>query len=87
MANRSVPDFQAEIWSLYSVAVCFTAIRFAARVRAVGLRGLKPDDFLSMMAMVSTIHPLHPNYPLQNTTGDLHLIRFKLTTSRRIKAN
>ena len=34
-----------EIWTLYAVALTATILRTYARIRAVGFKGLRPDDY------------------------------------------
>lgn len=41
-----------ELWTLYSFGVAVTLLRTYARVRAVGFRNLKADDYLIWVAIV-----------------------------------
>jgi hypothetical protein len=41
-----------EIWSLFSLAVVFTALRIYARVKVVGIKGLQAEDYLASVAML-----------------------------------
>ena len=43
-----------EVWSLFSLAVVFTALRIYARVKVVGIKGLQAEDYLASVAMVSS---------------------------------
>ncbi|VUC35303.1 unnamed protein product [Clonostachys rosea] len=41
-----------EIWTLYAVGVMSTVLRTYARIRAVGIRNLRADDYLMWLAIV-----------------------------------
>ena len=41
-----------ELWTLYAVGVSFTFVRTYARIVAVGVRELHPDDYLIWVAVV-----------------------------------
>lgn len=41
-----------EIWTLYAVGVMSTILRTYARIRAVGIRNLRADDYLMWLAIV-----------------------------------
>lgn len=47
-----VAQFQAEMWSLYTVAVLFITLRLAARWRTVGFIGLQGDDYVIAITLV-----------------------------------
>lgn len=46
--------FNTELWTLYAFGVAFTIFRTYARVKAVGWRELRPDDYLVWLAVVCT---------------------------------
>jgi hypothetical protein len=41
-----------ELWTLYSIGVAVTILRTFSRVRTVGLRNLRLDDYLVWVAIV-----------------------------------
>jgi hypothetical protein len=41
-----------ELWTLYGIGVAFTILRTYSRVRAVGLRHLRLDDYLMWIGIV-----------------------------------
>lgn len=43
----------AEIWTLYSLGTLMICARTFVRVRTVGVRGFRPDDYLVWFAWVS----------------------------------
>jgi hypothetical protein len=45
-------DPTVELWTLYTLGVCFTVLRTYARVVAVGFRKFHADDYLIWLAMV-----------------------------------
>ncbi|KFA65848.1 hypothetical protein S40285_04659 [Stachybotrys chlorohalonatus IBT 40285] len=47
-----VAQFQAEMWSLYTVAVLFITLRLAARWRTVGFIGLQGDDYVIAITLI-----------------------------------
>lgn len=49
---KAVYAFNAELWTLYTFGVLVTILRTYARVKFVGLRGLRPDDFIVWAAIV-----------------------------------
>lgn len=42
-----------EIWTLFAIGFTTTMLRIYARIHAVGVRNLRPDDFLVLVALVS----------------------------------
>lgn len=46
------PAFLHEVWALLGFAVLVTAIRLGVRVRLVGFRGLKGDDFFALLGLL-----------------------------------
>lgn len=44
--------FNTELWTLYTFGVLITAVRTYARVKAVGIRDLRADDFIVWLAIV-----------------------------------
>jgi hypothetical protein len=51
-ASEAAYKTTVELWTLYSIGVAMTILRTYARVRAVGLRNLRPDDYLVWVAIV-----------------------------------
>lgn len=43
-----------ELWTLYGIGVAFTILRTYSRVRAVGWRNLRLDDYLIWIGIVCT---------------------------------
>jgi len=70
MANpSSIPDpamlaaieaalrkFNTQLWTFYAIAVIIVILRTWARVKSVGLKHLRPDDYIIWFAIVSTIN-------------------------------
>jgi hypothetical protein len=52
-AKAAAYQATVELWTLYSFGVAVTLLRTYARVRAVGFRNLKADDYLIWVAIVS----------------------------------
>ncbi|OAA50728.1 hypothetical protein ISF_09346 [Cordyceps fumosorosea ARSEF 2679] len=44
-AEAAFRKFTTELWTLYAVGLSSTMLRTYARIRAVGVRGLRPDDY------------------------------------------
>lgn len=44
-----------ELWTLYSFGIAVTLLRTYARIRAVGWRNLKADDYLIWVAIVCSL--------------------------------
>lgn len=44
-AAKAFQEVTIEIWTLYAVALSATLLRTYARVRAVGFKGLRADDY------------------------------------------
>ncbi|CAI6335580.1 unnamed protein product [Periconia digitata] len=47
-----VPSFLPEIWTWYGVGMFILFMRFAARLRTVGIRGLELDDFFASLVAI-----------------------------------
>lgn len=45
--------FTVELWTLYGIGVFATFLRTYARIRAVGARNLRADDYLVWVGVVS----------------------------------
>ncbi|KEZ42842.1 hypothetical protein SAPIO_CDS5268 [Scedosporium apiospermum] len=45
-AAAAARSFNIELWTLYAVGICATALRTYARVRAVGIKSFQADDYL-----------------------------------------
>ena len=52
-AQEAFRQLTIEIWTLYAVAVSATFLRTYARIRAVGVKGLRADDYLVWVGIVS----------------------------------
>lgn len=50
-------NFVAEAWSLCAIGVCMVALRLYARHVFTGLRNLRADDGLMILAGVSNLPP------------------------------
>lgn len=48
----AVRTFNIELWLLYAIGVLVTILRTYARVKAVGFRNLRADDFIIWIAIV-----------------------------------
>lgn len=59
-AAQAAYKAMVELWTLYSFGVAVTLLRTYARVRAVGFRNLKADDYLVWVAIVRTFHGFFP---------------------------
>jgi hypothetical protein len=46
-------DPTIELWTMYAIGVSITTLRTYARIVAVGVRELHPDDYLIWFAIVS----------------------------------
>ena len=55
-------QFMCESWSLFAAAVLFTLVRLFARVRLLGFKGLQGDDYLALIALVSSPGLYFPLY-------------------------
>lgn len=54
-AEEAFHKSMVEIWTLFSIAVCVTLVRTYARVKAVGFRDLRPDDYLVWVGVVRPV--------------------------------
>lgn len=61
----AVKRFNVEAFTLLGIALAATVLRTYARVSAVGIRNLKPDDYLVWVGAVRTMSSL----PLPGITG------------------
>lgn len=43
----------SEVWTLFAVATVFTFLRLWGRIKIVGFHGLRPDDYIATIALVS----------------------------------
>lgn len=48
-------SFLFELWTEYSIGSALVLIRLCLQLRALGFRGLKPDDYLVALAWVSSL--------------------------------
>ncbi|KAL4727780.1 hypothetical protein ACLX1H_004469 [Fusarium chlamydosporum] len=46
------PSFLFELWGLYALGTIILLTRFAVRIKTVGWRGLRGDDFFSFLVMI-----------------------------------
>ncbi|UPX12133.1 uncharacterized protein EKO05_0002700 [Ascochyta rabiei] len=51
MAPARDDEFLPEVWTLYSIGVLWIVLRFAVRLRTDGIRGLRLDDGLAIVAL------------------------------------
>lgn len=58
MAGETLTGFTIEAWTYLGLSLVIIAIRFGTRWRMLGLTGLGPDDFLMVLAGVSSSLPL-----------------------------
>lgn len=61
-----------ELWTLFSVAMASTMLRTFARIRAVGLGGLRPDDYFVWVGVVCKGRPRRELRMLIGWTGVLY---------------
>lgn len=54
-AEAAFHTFTVETWTLYAVGLSSTILRTYARIRAVGLRGLRADDYFVWIGVVRSI--------------------------------
>lgn len=52
-AAAALEQFTIEAWTLLGVGLTVTILRTYARVKAVGFKGLQPDDYLVWVGAVS----------------------------------
>lgn len=57
-AERAFRRFAMESWTLYGLGCSSTLLRTYARVRAVGVAHLRPDDYLAWLGTVRAAAPL-----------------------------
>lgn len=53
-AEEAFHDFAIESWTLFSIGLCVTILRTYARIKAVRLSGLSPDDYFVWVGVVSS---------------------------------
>lgn len=53
MAPARDDEFLPEVWALYSLGSLWVILRFAVRLRIDGLKGLKLDDALALIALAA----------------------------------
>lgn len=53
MAPARDDKFLPEVWSLYSVGALWLLLRFAVRLRTVGIVGMQLDDGLAFVALIA----------------------------------
>lgn len=56
----SVESFTIEAWTYLAIDIVVVAIRTLARWRQMGIRGLAPDDYLMILAIVSLLASASP---------------------------
>jgi len=44
--------FNTQLWTLYAFGVFFTILRTYSRIKAVGIKDLRPDDYIIWVAIV-----------------------------------
>jgi hypothetical protein len=58
-AEEAFHQFAIESWTLFAIGLCATMLRTYARIKAVRLSGLSPDDYFVWVGVVSGVwHPL-----------------------------
>lgn len=65
MAPVRDEKFLPEIWAMYSLGVLWVLLRFAVRIRTVGMRGLQIDDgfaFFSVVCWTTIVVGIHITY-------------------------
>lgn len=55
--------FNTELWTLYAFGFLMTIFRTYARVKAVGFRELRTDDYIVWIALVRIRRPSIPHWP------------------------
>jgi len=56
--------FNTELWTFYAFGVLITIVRTYARVKAVGIRDLRADDFIVWLAIVRIARSLRLSHQL-----------------------
>ncbi|KAH7375416.1 hypothetical protein B0T11DRAFT_293106 [Plectosphaerella cucumerina] len=51
-AAAAFRSFAVELWTLFSVGAAFTVLRTYARIKAVGIKQLRPDDYFVWLGIV-----------------------------------
>lgn len=51
-AEAALRESTIEIWTLFAVGFAATVVRTCARLHAVGLKGLRPDDYIVWVGIV-----------------------------------
>ena len=49
--NDVCEKFLPEVWTLYSIGIAILLLRFATRLKTVGLRGFQGDDYMSILTV------------------------------------
>ncbi|RDL35323.1 uncharacterized protein BP5553_07254 [Venustampulla echinocandica] len=65
----AVRSFNIELWTTYAVGVLMTVLRTFARVKSVGVRDLRADDFivwLSIVRITTSLRECHISLPFAN---------------------
>jgi hypothetical protein len=57
-AAAAFRSFAVELWTLFSVGAAFTVLRTYARIKAVGIKQLRPDDYFVWLGIVSSFSPI-----------------------------
>lgn len=51
-AAAAFQAFATELWTLFSIGAAFTVLRTYARITAVGVKQLRPDDYFVWVGVV-----------------------------------
>jgi hypothetical protein len=60
----AVRTFNTELWTFYAFGVLITIVRTYARVKAVGIRDLRADDFIVWLAIVRIARSMRLSHQL-----------------------
>ncbi|KAH8664126.1 hypothetical protein BX600DRAFT_512191 [Xylariales sp. PMI_506] len=63
--SENDPSFLDEIWALYGIGATILLLRFAVRIKMVGIKGFQGDDFFSILVLLlytidaATVHVVY----------------------------
>lgn len=81
-AQAAFRQLTIEIWTLYSIAMTSTILRTYARIRAVGIKDLRADDYLIWIGVVSPI--CHPRTVYRKNSSTHNLDSSSTLLNRRL---
>ncbi|KAI0019298.1 hypothetical protein F4780DRAFT_793384 [Xylariomycetidae sp. FL0641] len=79
------PTFLREVWGLYGVGVSILFLRFAVRLKTVGLRGMQGDDLFALLTLAmytmdaATVHIIY--YTATNVEATAYALTHDLSRS------